>query len=100
MVCMCIKPTHTLVFEDLIPVRVGVGAVESHKRRLFVCLLMSFYHDFPTQIWSFHLVYTYNWSLFLNPILQRWLLFLRGVVDSDDLPLNVGREILQQSRYG
>ncbi|CBZ55026.1 putative heat shock protein 90 [Neospora caninum Liverpool] len=28
----------------------------------------------------------------------RWLTFIRGVVDSDELPLNVGREILQKSR--
>eukprot|EP00918_Siedleckia_nematoides_P042455 GHVU01092655.1.p1 GENE.GHVU01092655.1~~GHVU01092655.1.p1 ORF type:complete len:514 (+),score=107.79 GHVU01092655.1:455-1996(+) len=31
-------------------------------------------------------------------VLPRWLTFLRGVVDSSDLPLNVGREVLQKSR--
>lgn len=59
----------------------------------------------PFDLWdreNVHGVKLYVKRVFImddaSQLLPRYLRFIRGVIDSEDLPLNVSREILQQSR--
>jgi len=61
----------------------------------------------PTQMFDMNQVHSNSIRLYVRRVfitdefkdlMPRYLSFIRGVVDSDDLPLNVSRELLQESR--
>ena len=73
------------------------GAIKLFVRRVFITGT----YPTPLPFYFFALLGRFAYSSSLDDfegLIPNYLKFIRGVVDSDDLPLNVSREILQQNK--
>jgi TNF receptor-associated protein 1 len=85
------KPRYYLHYKADAPINIrALFYVPEYKPTLFD---MSRETDVAVTLYSRKVMIMSN----ANHILPRWLRFIRGVVDSEDIPLNLSRELLQDS---